>query len=673
MSRWVTSFKIVVYQRELYVKFIGAFGCSDFSGVMSSASRAGELAHELPFSINSSVVQAEDKRMYSRSIRSLGLASAMALIALTPVALSAQAGAKSSSGPNPSKWDIFAGYSYLAPKGNVTTPLANGSTLTAGYKAINVGALFSGAYFFNNHVGAQVEYGFHEWGTDSGTGSPIGTHGNNDGFQTVAGGLIGRFQSDNITPFVHGLVGGALVNGPYFQGNKWGPQLTVGGGMDYELPFLNHRFAFRLFQADYQWSHANFGPGPTPPGGRANINAARLSTGIVIHAGSQVPPPPVTLACAASPNSVFPGEPVTVTATPGSLDPKLNTVYSWSGTGASGNGTSTTIQTSALEPGNYTVKGDVKEGKSGKEGLKPGQAADCSSSFTVKAFEPPTLTCSVNPTTIKPGETATVTCNGMSPQNRPLTYSYTTASGTVTGNGTTAQFASTGAPSGPVVITGKVSDDKGHTASADTNLTIEAPPPPPAVNPLQLQLESRLALHSVFFPTDMPRATNPEGGLVQSQEGTLTALASDFKQYLQIKPEAKLTLTGHADKRGSSEYNKALSERRVAKTKQFLVQQGIPVSAIETQALGMDENLTADQVKQLLDQNTELSAAERQKFTKNMTTIVWAQNRRVDVSLSTTGQQSVRQFPFNAADSLTLLNTKAPAHTKTTTKSKKTK
>jgi len=38
--------------------------------------------------------------------------------------------------------------------------------------------------------------------------------------------------------------------------------------------------------------------------------------------------------------------------------------------------------------------------------------------------------------------------------------------------------------------------------------------------------------------------------------------------------------------------------------------------------------------------------------------IVLANNRRVDVALSTTGQQSVRQYPFNARDALTLLSTK---------------
>jgi hypothetical protein len=35
-----------------------------------------------------------------------------------------------------------------------------------------------------------------------------------------------------------------------------------------------------------------------------------------------------------------------------------------------------------------------------------------------------------------------------------------------------------------------------------------------------------------------------------------------------------------------------------------------------------------------------------------------ANNRRVDVTLSTTGEQSVRRFPFNAHDALTLLSRK---------------
>jgi peptidoglycan-associated lipoprotein len=177
-------------------------------------------------------------------------------------------------------------------------------------------------------------------------------------------------------------------------------------------------------------------------------------------------------------------------------------------------------------------------------------------------------------------------------------------------------------------------------------------------------IEKRLALHSVFFPTNLPRTENPNGGLVSSQEGTLTALATDFKRYLELKPDARLTLTGHADVRGSVEYNMALSDRRVARAKAFLVEQGVPDASIDTRGLGKEQELTTAQVKDLVEQNPDLSTEQRDKVLHKLDVIVLAQNRRVDVTLSTTGEQSVRLYPFNAADSLTLLDEKAPARGK---------
>jgi outer membrane protein OmpA-like peptidoglycan-associated protein len=329
-----------------------------------------------------------------------------------------------------------------------------------------------------------------------------------------------------------------------------------------------------------------------------------------------------------------------------------------------GSGTTASVATASLTPGPYTVKGEVKEGKAGKEGLKAGEVADCSASFTVKAFEPPTIRCSANPSTINPGETSIVTCVGVSPQNRPLTYSFSSDAGTLSASGATATLNSTGAPAGAVSITGKVSDDQGQSATANTSVTITAPPPPPEPSPEVKRLEARLALHSVFFPTAQPRIKNPEGGLVASQQTTLTTLATDFKSYLEFKPNAHITLTGHADVRGSKEYNQALSERRVARTKSFLIEKGVPEASIETRGLGSDEQLTAGQVKELVEQNSDLSAADRQKAIRNLKVIVLAQNRRVDVTLSTTGEESVRQFPLNAADALTLLEEKNVTHHK---------
>jgi len=595
------------------------------------------------------------------ALKFLSRTVAMACLAVMPVALAAQGSSASSgsSDTSPSKWDIFAGYSYLAPHGTVVTPInSTGGTVTANYDAVNVGGLFSGAYFFNRFAGLQVEFAEHQYG-DSVAGSNIGDKGNDDGFYTVGGGLIFRFPMDNITPFVHGLVNAERVNGPYHNPPQWGPGLTVGGGMDYETPWFNHHLAIRLFQADYEYMHADFGPGLY--GGRANISAARLSAGVVIHGSSLAPPTPITESCSANPTTVFPGDPVTVTATAGNLNPKLNATYDWSGTGVTGSGTTANVATGSLAPGSYTVQGTVKEGKKGKEGLKPWETANCSASFTVKDFEPPTISCSASPTTINPGDSANITATATSPQNRTLTYTYSATTGSVSGTGNTATYSSAGASPGTADITCNVADDKGHTATANTSVTIQPPPPPPGPSPEQIRLEARLALHSVFFPTAMPRAEHPEGGLVDSQQQTLTTLATDFKSYLAIKPDAHLILTGHADARGSAEFNQALTERRVARVKSFLVEQGVPEGDIDTRAVGKEQQLTTDQVKGLVEQNPDLTAEQKASTLKRLSVIVLAQNRRVDITLSTTGQQSVQLYPFNATDAMTLLQEKAPA------------
>jgi len=513
------------------------------------------------------------------------MAVVLTFSAVLPLALAAQDSAKpattASSQDSPSKWDIFAGYSYLAPHGTVVTE-DGGYTTTL--QSIDYGSILSVARYFNKYVGVQLEADEHILNqTANGGGSTYA----NDDFSGGGGGLIFRHPSPDITPFVHALVG-LEYGGVYHSADAFGAVLTIGGGMDYETPFFNHHLAIRIFQADYQYTHENFGPG-----GRLNANMARLSAGFVYHVGTILPPPPVTLACSASPVSVFPGDPVTVTATAGALDPKLNAIYSWSGTGASGTGTSVSIATGSLAAGTYTVKATVKEGKAGKEGLKPGEAADCSASFTVKAFEPPTISCTANPTTIKPGETSTITSMGMSPQNRPLTYSYTASAGTVSGSGTTATFSSAGAPTGAVGITCNVSDDKGQTATASTSVTITAPYVPPVPH--------TQALCSITFSKDLKRPTRVDN----EAKACLDQVALD----LQRQSDAKAVVVGESDakeKAATTKAEKLAAKRkhpkpvipddaqRAVNTKEYLVtEKGIDASRISV-ATGTTDGQTVE-------------------------------------------------------------------------------
>jgi hypothetical protein len=138
----------------------------------------------------------------------------------------------------------------------------------------------------------------------------------------------------------------------------------------------------------------------------------------------------------------------------------------------------------------------------------------------------------------------------------------------------------------------------------------------------------------------------------------LVPIAADFKKYLAVKPDAKLTLEAHADPRGSDELNQALTERRAARVKKFLGEQGVPAESIETRAFGKQVQLSADQVKKSIESDPSLTPEERKRLLRNLKTIVLAQNRRVDITLTAPGvetEQSVQEFPFNAVDVLTLV------------------
>jgi outer membrane protein OmpA-like peptidoglycan-associated protein len=257
--------------------------------------------------------------------------------------------------------------------------------------------------------------------------------------------------------------------------------------------------------------------------------------------------PPITLSAVASPPAVYPGDAVTVTATAGSVDTnkKNNVIYSWSGDGVTGSGATATVATAALAPGSYTVKAEVKEGKKGKEGLKPGQTADASANYTVKQFEPPTISCSASPSTIKPGDTSTVTAAGVSPQNRPLTYSFSATAGTISGSGATATFSSTGAPTGAAGITCTVTDDKSQSATANTSVTI--------TEPYKAPIPHSSSLGSVDFSKDKLHPTRANNEAKAALDG--------IALQLQRQPDAKLALVGQAD---AKEQAKTASEQKFA-------------------------------------------------------------------------------------------------------------
>jgi peptidoglycan-associated lipoprotein len=55
---------------------------------------------------------------------------------------------------------------------------------------------------------------------------------------------------------------------------------------------------------------------------------------------------------------------------------------------------------------------------------------------------------------------------------------------------------------------------------------------------------------------------------------------------LRANPNVRIRISGHADERGSDEYNVALGQRRAASAKRYLVDQGIPADRIDVVSFG---------------------------------------------------------------------------------------
>jgi hypothetical protein len=157
-----------------------------------------------------------------------------------------------------------------------------------------------------------------------------------------------------------------------------------------------------------------------------------------------------------------------------------------------------------------------------------------------------------------------------------------------------------------------------------------------------------VTLQSIFYPTDYPDRRHPQVGLVRSQQLALATLADGFKKYLEYDPDAKLSVEAHADVRGSRPYNQDLSERRVERIKQYLVDQGISAAKIETAAYGKERPLERSAVKELEATNPNTPPRARLRNTR----ADWlAYNRRADIVLLPSGKRSAQFYPHNADDS----------------------
>ena len=72
--------------------------------------------------------------------------------------------------------------------------------------------------------------------------------------------------------------------------------------------------------------------------------------------------------------------------------------------------------------------------------------------------------------------------------------------------------------------------------------------------------------------------------IAASEQGKLSAVGD----WMKSNPGHQLFLAGHADKRGTPEYNRALGERRALAVREYLVGLGLPAGSLYTNSYGSD-------------------------------------------------------------------------------------
>jgi outer membrane protein OmpA-like peptidoglycan-associated protein len=558
------------------------------------------------------------------SLRGISRGLSAALLVLSTLPLASQTAGET----QPAKVEVFTGYSWMNSNSTITgTKTVGGVTVpvTEELKDAKSGFVVSGSYFLNKWFGITLDTGAH--------------FGNNYDYDEVLIGPTVRFPATHTQPFIH-VLGGWTRLSPGIQNTNDVFGLAVGGGIDLKVA---RRLNIRLIQADYIYAQHDYGAGNP-----RYVDNVRLAAGLVFLAGLGEELP-VSAGCSVDKTEVWAGEPVRASVAPHNFNPKHTLKYDWTTNGGKveGSGDSVTINTTGVAEGqSYNVSVHVTDPKDKKA------VASCQSSFATKKRLPPTISCSANPGSVVQGGSIVIHSNANSPQGGPVTVAITSSCG-AGGQGPDVTADTSGIGPGKCDVTCTVTDDHQLTASNSTSFTVlpqpvkEVPKPPPS-----------LTLRSVYFATAEPTEKNPNAGLVKSQQETLQGIASEFKKYLAVKPDATLVLEAHADPRGSEAYNEKLTERRAARVKGFLAEQGVPAASLETRALGVQHQLTPDEVKQSMEDDSTLTAGERNRLLKNMRTIVLAANRRVDITLNAPGaptQASKRVYPFSASDALSLI------------------
>jgi peptidoglycan-associated lipoprotein len=193
----------------------------------------------------------------------------------------------------------------------------------------------------------------------------------------------------------------------------------------------------------------------------------------------------------------------------------------------------------------------------------------------------PSVTLSAAPATVEQGDPSTLSWTSTDATQLTIAPDV----GTVTAQGSTKVT-----PSSSTTYTITASGP-GGSATASARVTVATAAPPVAENPSQQSIFDKEVRDAYF---DFNKA--------DIRSDARTALGKTA-EYLRNYPSEKVTIEGHCDERGSTEYNLALGDRRASAAKQYLVSLGISADRINTVSFGKEKPFCMQSTEDCYQQN----------------------------------------------------------------------
>ena len=195
----------------------------------------------------------------------------------------------------------------------------------------------------------------------------------------------------------------------------------------------------------------------------------------------------------------------------------------------------------------------------------------------------PTVTLQASPSSVNPGESSTLSWNSTDATQLSIAPEV----GAVTAQGSTKVT-----PGASVTYTITASGPGGNaSASASVTVNTPAPPTPPPTGPSVDELFLKEVRDAYF---DLDKAD------IRPDAHTALAKTAEF---LKNYPQVKVTIEGHCDERGSTEYNLGLGDRRASAVKQYLVSLGISGDRMSTVSYGKEKPFCMESTEACWQQN----------------------------------------------------------------------